>query len=85
MHHDRRTDGTGRVVLGVDQGREHAAKFEVQTMKALFALLGLFALAGCEDTPATGGHTASRTIVTRPNPISRFTQVHKIIGRGRRM
>ena len=30
-------------------------------MKTLFALLGLFALAGCEDTPATGGYTASRT------------------------
>jgi hypothetical protein len=32
-------------------------------MKALFVLLGLFALAGagCEDTPATGGHTTSRT------------------------
>ena len=30
-------------------------------MKALFALLGLFALAACEDTPATGGYTASRT------------------------
>ena len=31
-------------------------------MKALFALLGLFALAGagCEDSPATGGHTAPR-------------------------
>jgi hypothetical protein len=48
------------VVPGVDQGREHAAKFEVQIMKALFALLGLFALAGCEDTPATG-HTAPHT------------------------
>jgi hypothetical protein len=38
-------------------------------MKTLFALLGLFALvAGCEDAPATGGHTASRTSYpTDPN------------------
>ena len=30
-------------------------------MKTLFALLGLFALAGCEDIPVTGSYTASRT------------------------
>jgi hypothetical protein len=38
-------------------------------MKTLFALLGLFALAGCEDTPATGGYTASRASYPTDQPI----------------
>ena len=38
-------------------------------MKILFALLGLFALAGYQDTPATGGYTASRASYLTDQPI----------------